>query len=75
MNTKTITSICIIIIIVLIVIIDERVNREEDDDYIVNGEDFIDYSWKKKYGNYYNKKKYINFFRNSPSSIEWNKIV
>ena len=73
MNKKTIISVCIIIIIILVVIIDERVNKEEDDDYIVNGEDFVDYSWREKYGQYYNKNNYINFFRNSPSTVNWNK--
>ena len=72
MDKKTIVSICIIIIIILVVIIDERINKEEDEDYIVNGEDFTDYNWDQKYGNYFNKKKYKNSIQKIPSITDWN---
>ena len=72
MNIKLFSSICIIIIIVLIVIIDERINKGEEE-YIINGENFSDYNWEKKYGNYFNKNKYQNYFINPPFGIDWVK--
>ena len=71
MNIKLFSSICIIIIIVLIVIIDGRINKDEDDEYIINGENFFDYNWNHKYGNYFNKNKYKNYFKKPPLGIDW----
>ena len=73
MNKKTIVSICIIIIIILVVIIDERINKEKDDNYIVNGENFKDFTWQEKYGNYFNKNKYKNYFVKPPDGINWGR--
>lgn len=73
MNIKLFSSICIVIIIILIVIIDDKINKEEEDKYIINGENFYDYDWNQKYGNYFNKNKYTNYFVKPSLSINWSK--